>query len=623
MVKCAKINNGVIDVYFEHGASLPKVLEGNTKVASNTKGTQPPSTVSKNQNQTKKPINKVSGAKPNKPTGSIQPTKPIKTTQNTKTDKTNKSKQPNKNSISRRPCTRSGARGFQSKVFNNEIPFEVSSDSYESAEDSLFKPTLDEDSSSNSDTGVKNVNNGSRNRVNKNHNEKILTNVGPLAKGKEKILVEDDAFVQEVSDEEVDLGFIGSFAEGVEYSLDPGADSDGANSWHSEEMKTPLNSEDELEEDNDSDDACPVFREGARFGELHLEVGMKFGTKWDFREAVREYTIQEGRRIRLAKNDNIRCRAVCKVKECPWVVYASRDHEDTCWQIKTFNDDHTCPREDKNRAANRNWVCSKLVKKVRKYPNFRHCEATTYFRTRFDLTLNKNSISRALMDARSVVYGDEKEQYKMVRDYGLTLLKTNPGSTVQICTKPQPNGEVIFERMYVCLSGCKNGFKSGCRPLIGLDGAFLKTQFGGQILSAVGQDANHHIYVIAWTIVEIENRENWKWFLELLHLDLGHYKKNGWCFISDMQKGLISAVQEVMPNVHHRFCVWYLWRNFNKSWKDLQLRGLLWECARATTHQEFRDGMDKIKRLNEDAWTYLDKWQRDAWTRSAFSHKPL
>ncbi|RYR76966.1 hypothetical protein Ahy_A01g001461 [Arachis hypogaea] len=219
MVKCAKINNGK-----KNSPRLTQPLPPNTKVASNTKGTQPPSTVSKNQNQTKKPI---------KLTGSIQPTKPIKTTQNTKTDKTNKSKQPNKNSISRRPCTRSAARGFQSKVFNNDIPFEVSSDSYESAEDSLFNPNLDEDSSSNSDTGVKNINSGSRSRVNKNQNEKILRNVGPLAKGKEKILVEDDAFVQEVSDEEVDLDFIGSFTEGVEYGLDPGADSDGANSWHS------------------------------------------------------------------------------------------------------------------------------------------------------------------------------------------------------------------------------------------------------------------------------------------------------------------------------------------------------------------------------------------------------
>ncbi|RYR10214.1 hypothetical protein Ahy_B05g078686 isoform A [Arachis hypogaea] len=128
-------------------------------------------------------------------------------------------------------------------------------------------------------------------------------------------------------------------------------------------MKMPLNSEDELEEGNDSEEACPLFREGARFGELHLEVGMKFRTKWKFREAVKKYTIQEGRSIKLVKNDNIRCRAVCKVSDCPWVTYASRDHEDTCWQIKTFNDDHTCPREDKNRTANRNWVCSKLVKK--------------------------------------------------------------------------------------------------------------------------------------------------------------------------------------------------------------------------------------------------------------------
>ncbi|RYR48503.1 hypothetical protein Ahy_A07g034525 [Arachis hypogaea] len=122
-----------------------------------------------------------------------------------------------------------------------------------------------------------------------------------------------------------------------------------------------------------------------------------------------------------------------------------------------------------------------------------------------------------------------------------------------------------------------------------------KTRFGGQILSAVGLDTNHHIYVIAWAIVRVENTETWRWFLELLHQDLGYYKDHGWCFISDIQKGLISALKVVMPDVHHRFCVWHLWKIFNKNWKDLQLRRLLWECARATTYQEFRDGMDKIK----------------------------
>ncbi|RYR61940.1 hypothetical protein Ahy_A04g019208 [Arachis hypogaea] len=125
------------------------------------------------------------------------------------------------------------------------------------------------------------------------------------------------------------------------------------------------------------------------------------------------FTIQEGRWIRFRKNDNVRMMATCKVKGCPWVAYASKDHEDTCWQLKTFVNDHTCPREDKNRAVNRNWVANKLVKKVRKYPNFRHCDAATYFKSRFDLSLNKNSISRALFDARNVVFGDENEQYKI------------------------------------------------------------------------------------------------------------------------------------------------------------------------------------------------------------------
>ncbi|RYR63243.1 hypothetical protein Ahy_A04g021042 [Arachis hypogaea] len=51
-----------------------------------------------------------------------------------------------------------------------------------------------------------------------------------------------------------------------------------------------------------------------------------------------------------------------------------------------------------------------------------------------------------------------------------------------------------FQRFYVCLDACKKGFKAGCRPLIGLDRAFLKNLHEGQILTACGQDANNHVY---------------------------------------------------------------------------------------------------------------------------------
>ncbi|XP_016168910.1 uncharacterized protein LOC107611506 [Arachis ipaensis] len=239
---------------------------------------------------------------------------------------------------------------------------------------------------------------------------------------------------------------------------------------------------------------------------------MKFNTKQDFIEAVREFTIQEGRQIKWRRNESYRARAICmwKKRGCKWVDYASKDREETCWQMKTFYNDHICPRKSKNRAANRKWLAGKLVKKLRKYPNLKHGEAATYFKRRCDLDLNKSSLNRALTDARNVVYGDAAAQYLRLRDYAETLLKSNHGSTIKIGFSPQLDSDPIFEKIYICLDGCKKGFKAGCRPLIGLDGAFLKTLFGGQILPAVGQDANNHVYIIAWAIVEIENKENWR-----------------------------------------------------------------------------------------------------------------
>ncbi|KAL4365489.1 hypothetical protein AHAS_Ahas07G0111200 [Arachis hypogaea] len=100
--------------------------------------------------------------------------------------------------------------------------------------------------------------------------------------------------------------------------------------------------------------------------------------------------------------------------------------------------------------------------KLRKYSNLKYCEAAQYFKSKCDLDLNKSSLTRALGDARDVVYGDAAAQYSMVRDYGLTLLKTNLGSTVSIGVRPHlnPEEDLTFDRMYIYLDGCKRGFKA-------------------------------------------------------------------------------------------------------------------------------------------------------------------
>jgi len=89
-------------------------------------------------------------------------------------------------------------------------------------------------------------------------------------------------------------------------------------------------------------------------------------------------------------------------------------------------------------------------------------------------------------------------------------------------------------RFYMCLNDVKQGFLQACRPIIGLDSCFLKTPFGGILLVAMGQDPNDQYYPLTVAIVESENKDSWKWFLQKLLSDIGHEHK--WVFISNQQK---------------------------------------------------------------------------------------
>ena len=45
----------------------------------------------------------------------------------------------------------------------------------------------------------------------------------------------------------------------------------------------------------------------------------------------------------------------------------------------------------------------------------------------------------------------------------------------------------------------------------------MKGYYDGHLLVVVGQDANNAIFVIVYAIVNFEDKDNWKWFLTLLH----------------------------------------------------------------------------------------------------------
>ncbi|WVZ25271.1 hypothetical protein V8G54_003815 [Vigna mungo] len=132
------------------------------------------------------------------------------------------------------------------------------------------------------------------------------------------------------------------------------------------------------------------------------------------------------------------------------------------------------------------------------------------------------------------------------------LLRSNPGSTVKLNVEPSED-KAIFKRMYVCFKACKDNFVS-CK-------------YEGELLTAVGRNGNDQICPLAYVVVEVENKDTWTWFLELLIDDLGG---GGFCsrctFVSDQQKvRLRQALQGLFPGVDQRFCVRHIYSNFRKN----------------------------------------------------------
>ncbi|XP_020963773.1 uncharacterized protein LOC107610504 [Arachis ipaensis] len=370
------------------------------------------------------------------------------------------------------------------------------------------------------------------------------------------------------------------------------------------------------------DNSGPNDQQPNRDPTVRFELGTRFATIERFKEVVKGSFIAEGRELRWIKNDRKRVRVGCMDDDCPWLVHLSYNKSLQCYQVKTYKNDHTCARDLGSNAVDQHWISQKVEKRMSSQPHMRTNKAVDFLREEFSLTAHLKMVYRAVKEAREKIMSNEREQYNNVRGYLFEILRSNPGSRAEVCVTPISQAPPVFDKLYIGLEACKQGFKSGCRPLIHLDGCYLKTYYGGQLLTAVAQYANNQFYVVAYGVARYKTKESWKWFLTLLQEDLGDVQTHGWNFMSDQQKGLLPALKEVMPNAHHRNYVMHIWKNFINRFKDLYIREVVWDCARCTTIPEFKEQMEKLKGINQGAWEYLSKFEPATWVKAYFSHGP-
>jgi len=224
--------------------------------------------------------------------------------------------------------------------------------------------------------------------------------------------------------------------------------------------------------------------------DFKFKVGMEFCLPKEFKQALKEYSVLHGREIMFVKNDDIRMRAVCK-KKCGFLILYSKVGGSHTFRVKTLVDSHACGRVFGNQNANKDWVSKVVVEKFRNVGKMTTNEIIDDIKKTYSVGITKWRKIKGKQLDMDVLEGDGQKQYTMLYDYAVELKRVSARTTVKIkVNQPQLTLQPRFGDFYMGLEGCKEGFKNGSRPFIGVDGCHLKSSYGGQLLVAVAKDPN-------------------------------------------------------------------------------------------------------------------------------------
>ncbi|XP_028072694.1 uncharacterized protein LOC114274911 [Camellia sinensis] len=294
-------------------------------------------------------------------------------------------------------------------------------------------------------------------------------------------------------------------------------------------------------------------------------AGQRFvGGAQEFHDVLCKYVFQCGFQFKYVKNETIRVTAVCG----------------------------TDVQTSKNPRVSSDLVSSTISEIMKDKPLTRPCDVVTILKRDYGLDL---------------------------RWYSDVVMRYNPGSYVNI---DYDASSQQFCRFSVSFAACISGFNS-CRPLLFLDGTFLKRKYKGQLLAATAKDENNSCCVVglfpfAFAIVDSETTANWSWFLH----ELGKVV-DGKCqitFISDRNLSLLEAMPKVFPSAHHSYCLQHLKSNLrdrikgiNNGFRD-HLISSLGDCAYEPTVSKLKEeewGM-RYGKMTSNAAESFNNWIKEA-----------
>ncbi|WVZ19200.1 hypothetical protein V8G54_006522 [Vigna mungo] len=208
------------------------------------------------------------------------------------------------------------------------------------------------------------------------------------------------------------------------------------NEWLSEELISDVE-DSEGEEDGGSSKkktTFPTFTMPRNMDGYKWEVGTFFAEKKEFMDGIRTYALSNGRNMKFIKNDKKRIIVKCLggKGKCNWYAYCAFRIDVNAWQLRKVVDSHSCSRDFNVKLMTSKWLSERMEKSVRENPTMKVLDIRDKVTRKWNVGISRNMAFRARAMAKDKIEGSFHEQYRRLYDYGHELLKTNPGSTVQI-----------------------------------------------------------------------------------------------------------------------------------------------------------------------------------------------
>ncbi|XP_024011246.1 uncharacterized protein LOC112086517 [Eutrema salsugineum] len=356
-------------------------------------------------------------------------------------------------------------------------------------------------------------------------------------------------------------------------------------------------------------------------GSGDLKLAQVFDSIAEFKDAVVDYALREGYNVKYTKWGSEQSQVKCALGgDCKFVIYCAFEKPIQRYMIKTCDIEHTCMKDGHSKVIKDGVIARLFLNDIKRNPDYRPSDMQDAFENKYNIFVTNDQCRKAKRKALDIIQAEHDEQFARLKDYRLALIDSNPDSTVEVRTVKNSEGKEIFDCFYVCFTNLRRAWIGHCRPIIGLDGCFLKNNVDGQLLAAVGRDANNQFFPVAWGVVKKENTDSWLWFIKLLKHDLNLQDGSGFTIISDRQKGLINAVNQELPKVEHRMCARHIYGNLRRIYPGKELpKALFWAVAKSFNIGEYEKAIKEFKEWDFGVYEELMKRNPRNCSRAFFS----